>query len=229
MCPQGCPTGPRAALLPSPGAVHFWHLPKIWHFGRSWCGFRGRLLVLRVGAASPRANTLLPAGGAHNSGHVFRGATGLSIIALISTSVLNPFGPGSLGSILTLQGPEPLCSPRLRRAGLFVCLPSTSSEGAGGRQSAGNAAEEACGFIWRLHNGTFTQRLAGGNWVDECLVMPPVQRVNSQDLAYIISREHLRPLLCLFPGALWHRCIPGSFCACRFPNKPAHLLGPRPR
>lgn len=133
------------------------------------------------------------------------------------------------GSILTLQGPEPLCSPRPRRAGLFVCLPSTSSEGAGGRQSAGNAAEEACGFIWRLHNGTFTQRLAGGNWVDECLVMPPVQRVNSQDLAYIISREHLRPLLCLFPGALWHRCIPGSFCACRFPNKPAHLLGPRPR
>jgi len=52
----------------------------------------------------------------------------------------------------------------------------------------GSAEEEACGFILRLHNGTFTHRVAEGNWVDECLVMLPVRQVNSQDLAYIISR-----------------------------------------
>lgn len=188
---------------------------------------------------------------------------GWSTVTLISTSVLNPFGPGSPSSALPLTHPglsapagtrrreEPSAelrcpgassscrnpSPSAGRGraawvcwfvGLLVCLPSSSSEGAGGRQSAGSAEEEACGFIWRLHNGTFTHRLAGGNWVDECLVMPPVQQVNSQDLAYIISREHLRPLLCLFPGALWHCCIPGSFCACGFPNKTPHLLRPGP-
>jgi len=97
----------------------------------------------------------------------------------------------------------------------------------------GSAEEEACGFILRLHNGTFTHRVAEGNWVDECLVMLPVRQVNSQDLAYIISRERLWPLLCLFPGALWHCCIPGSFCVCtrvwRFSNKITHLFRPGPR
>lgn len=62
-------------------------------------------LVLGAGAASPRANTPLPAGGARNSGHVFRGATGLSTITLISTSVLNRFGPGSLLAALPLPHP----------------------------------------------------------------------------------------------------------------------------